>query len=250
MNGEERAGPTAQAAEAGATVSPNVAEARAGATSNAADAAPGERPSPAPGSIDGTISGTTGAATSTEHEADERLRILRLIAAGTITVEEASDLLSALEPADNEGADAPPDDAPGFGQPNAPGRGRRPSWTMDWGGSLSKATKVFTTAASKPRQGGTMNTTHDSALANRWLVVHSSRDETEVTARIPLALIGEVERFLPRQAREHLAESEIELQPLLANLQAMGLESLPNDIDLVSIEEGETEIKISIEKNH
>lgn len=250
MNGEERAAPTAHAhaAEAVATAPPGAAGARAAASPHAADVASGELASPALGATGGPTSSAVGI----EPEADERLRILRLISAGTITVEEASDLLNALEPAAGEGADAPLDDA-GAGQQSAPGRARRPAWTMEWGGSLNKASKVLTTAASKPRQGGTMNMTPDSALAhlaNRWLVVHSSRDETEVTARVPLALIGEVDRFLPRQTREHLAESEIELQPLLANLQAMGVESLPNDIDLVRIEEGETEIKISIEKNH
>lgn len=186
-----------------------------------------------------------------EHEADERLRILRLIAAGTVTVEEASDLLAALEPADGEGTDEPLDAAAVSGPAGFPGRGRRPAAAIEWGDSLSKSGKAF--SAAQPRQGGTVSMTQESALAhlaNRWLVVHSCREETEVTARIPLGLIGEAERFLPRQAREHLAESEIELQPLLANLQAMGVESLPNDIDLVSIEAGETEFKIRIEKNH
>jgi hypothetical protein len=110
---------------------------------------------------------------------DERARILRMVAEGKISAEEAGDLLEAIEP---PRLDPPtqqlirPDPPPIPVPPGAPG-------------------------------------------SRRSLVIHiSDGSQTKVNLRIPLGLARAAGRFIPRQAQEHLDEYDISIKELLEDV--------------------------------
>jgi len=109
---------------------------------------------------------------------DERDRILRLVAAGSITPAEAGDLLSALDEARPAPRPAPHDASrTGTGMP---------------------APSALLTSA--PRS----------------LVIQITEDnEDKVNLRIPLGLVRAAGRFIPRQAQARLNDYDIDLDHLL-----------------------------------
>lgn len=107
---------------------------------------------------------------------DERDRILRLVAAGSITPAEAGDLLSALD----EARSAP--------RPASHGASRA---------GMPAPTALLTGAP-------------------RSLVIQITEDrEAKVNLRIPLGLVRAAGRFIPRQAQARLNDYNIDLDQLL-----------------------------------
>ncbi|MGH2443126.1 MAG: SHOCT-like domain-containing protein [Chloroflexota bacterium] len=111
---------------------------------------------------------------------DERARVLRMVAEGKISPEEAADLLEALSPqsSSRRGRDRDESNEPPmfFDPPNS----RR----------LSKR--------------------------NRYLIIHIKEGgESKVNVRIPLSLTKAAGKFIPRQAMTYLNKYEINLSELL-----------------------------------
>jgi hypothetical protein len=77
------------------------------------------------------------------------------------------------------------------------------------------------------------------------LVIQTRDGAATVRTRLPLDAGDAVERLLPRQAREHLAQAEIDLPQLLASVREGGWTA--GDEPLLHIQEGETEIRITLE---
>jgi len=114
---------------------------------------------------------------------EERGRILRMVAEGKLSPEEAADLLEALLPAPetrmHSHAGIP---GPGFVNPPQP---PQPPW-----GRRARAVVI------QVREGG----------------------ESKVNIRIPISLTKAAGKFIPRQAQAHLSKYEINLQEFLDDL--------------------------------
>ncbi len=114
---------------------------------------------------------------------DEQERILRMVAEGTISPEEAADLLDALESAAT--ADQS-ERAPRM--PNAPGVHEHPH--------------------------------HGLRRRPRTLVIHIREGgESKVNVRIPLSLTRVAGKFIPRQAQGYLNKFDINLQEFLEEVR-------------------------------
>ncbi|HEX2033737.1 MAG TPA: hypothetical protein VHS99_06110 [Chloroflexota bacterium] len=239
-----------------------------------------ERKTPAQGAEDSAHQEEAGGAEQAETAGggDERMRILRLVAEGRITVEQAAELLSALEPPPGQAASeavppgpdfrvgvSPPSFGPGFpfgttgparpGAPFPPGPGAPTMFAYAARGA--RGPRGARTAPAPPpgthvEEGDVLfwRPGVDPAVAGRTLNIEVSREGQESKARIPLGLIAEADRFLPRQAREVLEECDIDLKSMLQNLASVGLENLPLGVDLIHIEEGDghLEVKVRIEE--
>lgn len=110
---------------------------------------------------------------------DERARILRMVAEGKISPEEAADLLEAIGPAasSDRGRAAAGVEAPAMPSPPYPAHPRRRS---------------------------------------RALVIHIKEGgENKVNVRIPLGLTKVAGKFIPRQAAAYLGKYDINLQEFL-----------------------------------
>lgn len=138
---------------------------------------------------------------------DERARILRMVAEGAITPEEAADLLEALQPATAPAGDTPPV------EPAMP----------SWGGWPPPG------ESPGPRR-------------NRHLIIQV-RDEGEsrVNLRIPLGLTRAAGKFIPRQAQGFLSKYDINLQEFLEN--AGNVESGT----VLEVRDGENRVLIAVE---
>lgn len=140
---------------------------------------------------------------------DDRRRILRMVAEGTITAEEGADLLDALQ----EERRAPEPDIAEPGRQEV----RRPA-TM--------------TAVSAP-----------PARAVRSLVIRVEEgNQSKVNLRIPLGLARAAGKFIPRRAQHDLSEHGVDLAALVEGI-AGGVEGGP----LLQIEDGEDRVYIGVE---
>lgn len=121
---------------------------------------------------------------------EERARILRMVAEGKVTAEEAAGLLEAIETPRSDGPRTPPP------PPIRPGR-----------------------VGDMPPPPG-----WSSGVSRRQLVIRVEADgASKVNLRIPLALARTAGRFIPRQAQKHLDAYDIDLQQLVEDLgQSLG----------------------------
>ena len=111
---------------------------------------------------------------------DDRRRILQMVADGTISAEEATELLDALQP--EQRRDTPPPEAP------MPPRPPRP-------------------------------VTVQSVRSPRVLIIQVTEGESNrVNLRIPLGLARAAGKFIPRKAQEHLGEYGIDLTSLFEGI--------------------------------
>ena len=269
-----------------------------------------------------TAATAAGAATATEEPQDERTRVLRMVADGRITVDEAVELLKALQPeATSPGHPTQHEYAPhahthehgnqqwgpwgafgpffgrkgppGPGGPSGPpgaqwGRHDRARWEQRFGpfdvrtmkrGARGRAGRhvegdVFFSAAAPPPgvpgapfppvppvppvpAVGPMGPIppvppmppeppfpYMAGLANRVLVFDVRDDDKRYNARLPLGLVGEIERFIPRQVRQALVEHEIDAEQLI---------ELVNNMDpghggeLIDIQDEEKRLNVRVE---
>lgn len=112
---------------------------------------------------------------------DERAKILRMVAEGKLSPEEAADLLEAIQP--------------------APTSGRREEETISGHGSGHASVSLV------GRKRG------------RCLVIHVKEGgENKVNLRIPFTLTRAAGKFIPKQATNYLAKYEIDLQEFLDEL--------------------------------
>lgn len=139
---------------------------------------------------------------------DERGRILRMVAEGSVTPAEAEDLLAALEPPRAEGRlwGAPGTVGPPFmPAPPAPPGPPRP--------------------------------------ASRNLIIHISEGkDTKVNVRIPLNLARAAGKFIPRHAQHYLDNFDISLDDLLASLADNS-----GGGTLLEVHDGEDTVVITVE---
>jgi hypothetical protein len=111
---------------------------------------------------------------------DERARILRMVAEGKISAEEAGDLLEAIEP--------PRSDPP----------------TAHVLHPLHPLHSAPAVAPASPRRS--------------LILTITDGKQTKVNLRIPLGLAKAASRFIPRQAQEQLDEYDINIKDLLEDL--------------------------------
>lgn len=138
---------------------------------------------------------------------EERARILRLVASGSVTPAEAEDLLAALEPP-------------------RPSEGRAP------GSSGNLVPRSAPLPPSPPR-----------ALSRRNLVIQiADGGETKVNVRIPLSLARAARKFIPRSAQASLENYDIKLDDLLSSL-----DGFEEGGTLVEIRDGEDKVRIAVE---
>jgi hypothetical protein len=144
---------------------------------------------------------------------DERARVLRMVAEGKLSPEEAAGLLDALEPETRGAGYSSPPGTPGEGEPGvrriasprpvgAPGRGRSP-----------RAVVI------QIKEGG----------------------DNKVNVRIPLGLARAAGKFIPRQAQTYLANYEIDLQEFLEGAGDM------EGGTLLEVKDGENRVLIAVE---
>jgi hypothetical protein len=113
------------------------------------------------------------------NSTEDRARILRMVAEGKLTAEEAAELLEAIQPESRS--------APRFSPVSEPPR------MLEHGGRLP----------------GT----------RRFLLIQITEGEhSKVNLRIPLALARAAGRFIPRVAQEHLDEYDINIKELMEDL--------------------------------
>jgi len=121
---------------------------------------------------------------------DERGRILRMVAEGSVTPAEAEDLLAALEP------------------PRAEGR--------PWGAPGTVGPPFFAGSQFFPAPPAPPGSPRP---ASRNLIIHISEGkDTKVNVRIPLNLARAAGKFIPRHAQHYLDNFDISLDDLLASL--------------------------------
>ncbi len=141
---------------------------------------------------------------------DERSRVLRMVAEGQLSPEEAASLLEALE----HGPRA--DSEQGWGMPNLP---EPPVWE----GRVQR----------KRREG------HGSARA--VVIQIKEGGENKVNIRVPISMARMAGKFIPRQAQQYLAGYEIDLQQFLDDV---------GDAEggtLLEVKEGENRVLIAVE---
>jgi hypothetical protein len=137
---------------------------------------------------------------------EERGRILRMVASGEISPAEAEDLLSALEPP-RQSENRP------FGAPGNP--------------------------PPPPPQQAPMMRRNDG----RNLVIQVTEgNENKVNVRIPLGLARAASKFIPRNAKEYLAEYDMNIDQLVESLA--GAEG---GNTLVEVEDGDNHVRIAVE---
>ena len=81
-------------------------------------------------------------------------------------------------------------------------------------------------------------------LANRVLVFEIDYEGNHYNARLPLGLVGDVNRFLPRQARHALGELEIEVAQLVDLVNNMDPD---HDGTLIEIDHEGNQVKVRVE---
>jgi hypothetical protein len=137
---------------------------------------------------------------------EERGRILRMVASGEISPAEAEDLLSALEPP-RQSENRP------FGAPGNP--------------------------PPPPPQQTPMMRRNDG----RNLVIQVTEGaENKVNVRIPLGLARAASKFIPRNAKEYLAEYDMNIDQLVESLAAA-----EGSNTLVEVEDGDNHVRIAVE---
>jgi len=141
---------------------------------------------------------------------DERSRVLRMVAEGQLSPEEAASLLEALEPAPR--ADSPQ----GWSMPNPP---ESPVWE----GRVQR----------KRREG--------RGSARAVVIQIKEGGENKVNIRVPISMARMAGKFIPRQAQQYLAGYEIDLQQFLDDV---------GDAEggtLLEVKEGENRVLIAVE---
>ncbi len=140
---------------------------------------------------------------------DDRRRILRMVAEGTITAEEGADLLDAVGEERRV-----PEPAAGYAVPEEL---RQPL--------------MAPVIPRPPNKGG------------RSLVIRVEEgDQSKVNLRIPLGLARTAGKFIPRRAQHDLSEHGIDLTAMVEGI-ADGVEGGP----LLQIEDGDSSVYIGVE---
>lgn len=242
---------------------------------------------------------TPGASTAAEDSSsskdepmDERTRVLRMVADRRITVDEAVELLKALQPEASTsdqheqtshehqpwgpwsgfgpffgrkgpfGPGGPPG-PPGPPGPAGPwGRHDRARWEQRVGpfnvrmkrgaagraGRHAEADVLFSVPTPPvppiPPVPPAPPFPHMTGLANRLLVFEVDYEGNRYNARLPLGLVGDVNRFLPRQARQALAQLEIDVTQLADLVDNMDPE---HDGTLIDIDHEGNHVKVRVE---
>ncbi len=141
---------------------------------------------------------------------DERNRVLRMVAEGQISPEEAASLLEALEPAPRS------DSTQVWGVPNLPDP---PAW-----------------------EGRTQRKHREGHRSPRAVVIQIKEGgENKVNIRVPISMARMAGKFIPRQAQQYLAGYEIDLQQFLDDV---------GDAEggtLLEVKEGENRVLIAVE---
>ena len=214
--------------------------------------------------------------TESEKDTDERARVLRMVAEGRITVDEAVELLKALGP-DVEEEEHTHSHGPwqwrfGPGAYVGPGPGPFGPFGQHFGPPVLKQAIKHMKRGAKGRPGvqrrGADVVFNVGApgpippvppipgvspippvpplpgMTNRVLVFDIEYEGNTYTARLPIGLVGDANRFLPRQARQVLDEFEIDVEQIV---------QLVNNIDpehggpLIDIEHERNHVKVRIE---
>ncbi len=143
--------------------------------------------------------------------ADERSRILRMVAEGKVSPVEAEDLLAALEPRSTEGRSLGTPELGSLPLPPMPPMPPMP-----------------------PRQ-----------IARRSLVIQISEgDQNKVNVRIPLTLARAAGKFIPRHSQQYLDNYDINLNQLL---ESLGSTTIEGDGTLVEIRDDDDTVRIAVE---
>lgn len=101
---------------------------------------------------------------------------------------------------------------------------------------------------SAPFQGGGYGPADVVGYVNHVLVFDVREEGKRFSARLPLGLAGEAERFLPRQIRSALEESEIDLNQLLKMVNNTDPNLVRGElIDIRDDEDSERRIVIHVE---
>jgi hypothetical protein len=212
-----------------------------------------------------------------EAPPDERLRILRLVAQGRVTADEAAELLGALEPqpapagarpgAVPPGASTwppgpgPLPPSPPFGSgPFGPGGfnpfggrqgpfGGRPGpdarWTAAWNDPGAGRAGQARAVAGAPGRGGPAYVA-GGAQRRTLVIIHRSGDGAQVESRVPLDLGEAGLGLIPKQVREGLEHHEIKLDEVLERPQILA--ATPAGETIVSLQDVDGgQLTISVE---
>ena len=145
---------------------------------------------------------------------EERARILRMVAEGKLSPEEAASLLEAVEPEPAMAAGFGPSGYAGFGVFRGPG---------------AREERVRNREAGRSRPP-------------RAVVIQIKENgENKINLRIPLGLARAAKKFIPRQAQSYLSAYEIDLQEFLD-----GASDLEGGT-ILEVKDGENRVLIAVE---
>lgn len=179
---------------------------------------------------------------------DERIRILNMVAEGRISTADAVELLKALQPVQAGDSDQ------GMPRGRSPRVERRffgpegpfgPKGPFGPEGPLGPRGPF--NVRIKPPVPPTPPMPPDVFVRRPRTLLFEVRDgERRVHARLPLGLVESVDRFLPRQVRQALEESEVDLEQLVDLVN--NLDEHVGDSTLIDIrDEDEKRVVISVE---
>ena len=144
---------------------------------------------------------------------EERARILRMVAEGKLSPEEAASLLEAVEPEPAMAAGFAPGAEPGFAGFRGPGEREARMHGRD-------------PRRSRPRA---------------VVIQIKENGENKVNLRIPLGLARAAKKFIPRQAQNYLSAYEIDLQEFLDGATDM------EGGTILEVKDGENRVLIAVE---
>jgi hypothetical protein len=146
---------------------------------------------------------------------EERARILRMVAEGKLSPEEAASLLEAVEP------EGEPEVSSYSNPPESP--------YVSYTGPSEREVRI------RGREGR-------RGRSPRAVVIQIKENgENKVNLRIPLGLARAAKKFIPRQAQNYLSAYEIDLQEFLEGA---------NDMEggtLLEVKDGENRVLIAVE---
>jgi acetylornithine deacetylase/succinyl-diaminopimelate desuccinylase-like protein len=146
---------------------------------------------------------------------EERARILRMVAGGKLSPEDAASLLEAVEP------EPEPQVSSYSIPPEAPYTAHE--------GSVEREVRI------RGREG------HRSRPPRAVVIQIKENGENKVNLRIPLGLARAAKKFIPRQAQNYLSGYEIDLQEFLDGA---------NDMEggtILEVKDGENRVLIAVE---
>ena len=147
-----------------------------------------------------------------------------MVASGKLSVDDAIELLAALEP------------APSVGAPDQVASARTGSFTAE--PPFTALEGLVGVGRLRPGVPPPRRPPMPHSMIGRSLRFEVQDDDESVTASLPLGLIGSEGRFLPRRVRQALEESEVDLDQI-RDLILNGGDQLERHCTLLEISDGE-----------